>query len=415
MAVDPNLIKSVSQAYKYKNFVPDNSAVLKGLETYAENTRQAKKQRIIQEENIQKEVKGYIDKYPPGIPLSKIPEKYRSSISKFSFEQKDIYSKAASSRARMKAGSDEYQEQTDLMNGALQSVSNLKNQWDTFGQGKEENLGDFDSQNYSKGNNSDNLGLYASLYTDKFDASIGESGDLSFTTEDGGSFKLSDLDPPFLKAADEAMYVETQLVSAYDKGVRLSDASINLTMSQIKKVVNKGGVDALKSLAIDDLVGGVSLYEPDNEIFKRIDSDDPSISLEAKSELEQNLYSTYRNSLVKQANEGYSVKNPVEIKEPTSKEAFNSLASSDPEKYSLLLNNLGDENKSMLAGTELQRNLNMQALRYSGYYTEYDKETNSFMLFDKNEKQDFQDEGASYPATPQGINQLLNEVDSSRR
>jgi hypothetical protein len=82
MAVDPNLIKSVSQAYKYKNFVPDNSAVLKGLETYAENTRQAKKQRIIQEENIQKEVKGYIDKYPPGIPLSKIPEKYRSSISK---------------------------------------------------------------------------------------------------------------------------------------------------------------------------------------------------------------------------------------------------------------------------------------------------------------------------------------------
>ena len=37
------------------------------------------------------------------------------------------------------------------------------------------------------------------------------------------------------------------------------------------------------------------------------------------------------------------------------------------------------------------------------------------MLFDKNEKQDFQDEGAIYPATPQGINQLLNEVDSSRR
>ena len=69
----------------------------------------------------------------------------------------------------------------------------------------------------------------------------------------------------------------------------------------------------------------------------------------------------------------------------------------------------------MSAGTELQRNLNMQALRYSGYYTEYDQETNSFMLFDKNEKQDFQDEGASYPATPQGINQLLNEVDLSRR
>ena len=34
----------------------------------------------------------------------------------------------------------------------------------------------------------------------------------------------------------------------------------------------------------------------------------------------------------------------------------------------------------MSAGTELQRNLNMQALRYSGYYTEYDQETNSFYV-----------------------------------
>lgn len=410
MAVDPNLIKSVSQAYKYKNFVPDNSAVLKGLETYAENTRQAKKQRIIQEENIQKEVKGYIDKYPPGIPLSKIPEKYRSNISKFSFEQKDIYSKAASSRARMKAGSDEYQEQTDLMNGALQSVANLKNQWDTFGQGKEENLGDFDSQNYSKGNNSDNLGLYASLYTDKFDASIGESGDLSFTTEDGGSFKLSDLDPPFLKAADEAMYVETQLVSAYDKGVRLSDASINLTMSQIKKVVNKGGVDALKSLAIDDLVGGVSLYEPDNEIFKRIDSDDPSISLEAKSELEQNLYSTYRNSLVKQANEGYSVKNPVEIKPPTTLQVFESKG----DVFMPLLKELKGKAPSQQMGQQLASKLNMQIIGKSKYYTDYNEETGEFILYDTSAKQDYQDEGARYPANASGMVAMLNDIDSSR-
>tara|TARA_R110000737_G_scaffold85301_1_gene117811 strand:- start:2256 stop:3191 length:936 start_codon:yes stop_codon:yes gene_type:complete len=310
----------------------------------------------------------------------------------------------------MKAGSDEYQEQTDLMNGALQSVSNLKNQWDTFGQGKEENLGDFDSQNYSKGNNSDNLGLYASLYTDKFDASIGESGDLSFTTEDGGSFKLSDLDPPFLKAADEAMYVETQLVSAYDKGVRLSDASINLTMSQIKKVVNKGGVDALKSLAIDDLVGGVSLYEPDNEIFKRIDSDDPSISLEAKSELEQNLYSTYRNSLVKQANEGYSVKNPVEIKPPTTLQVFESKG----DVFMPLLKELKGKAPSQQMGQQLASKLNMQIIGKSKYYTDYNEETGEFILYDTSAKQDYQDEGARYPANASGMVAMLNDIDSSR-
>ena len=315
----------------------------------------------------------------------------------------------------MKAGSDEYQEQTDLMNGALQAVSNLKSQWDTFGEGKEENLGDIDSRNYSAGNNSDNLGVIASVYTDKLDASISDSGDLSFLTEDGGSFKLSDIDQPFLKAKKEAKFIQDKLVSAYESGVRLNDESANFVMKQIELTIDEGGIDSLKSLAMDNMIANVELYDGSEEIFERLNSNDDQIRVQAAQELRSELLSKYKNTLISQSQKGYSVKNPVEIKEPTSKEAFNSLASSNPEKYSLLLNNLGDEDKSMLAGTELQRNLNMQALRYSGYYTEYDKETNSFMLFDKNEKQDFQDEGASYPATPQGINQLLNEVDSSRR
>ena len=104
--------------------------------------------RKIKEDNIQKEVKSYIDNYPPDIPISKIPEKYRSDIQKFLFEQKKIYSDAVKARVNMTAGSDEYQEQTDIMNGSLQSVNNLKNQWNAFGQGKEENLGDIDGKTY---------------------------------------------------------------------------------------------------------------------------------------------------------------------------------------------------------------------------------------------------------------------------
>ena len=413
MAVDPNLIRSVAKAYEYQNYVPEIKDL--GLADLGKRLAKGKQMRRIKDENIQKEVKSYIDKYPPGISLNKIPEKYRPSISAFSFKQKKIYSDAISSRVKMKAGSDEYQEQTDLMNGALQAVSNLKSQWDTFGEGKEENLGDIDSRNYSAGNNSDNLGVIASVYTDKLDASISDSGDLSFLTEDGGSFKLSDIDQPFLKAKKEAKFIQDKLVSAYESGVRLNDESANFVMKQIELTIDEGGIDSLKSLAMDNMIANVELYDGSEEIFERLNSNDDQIRVQAAQELRSELLSKYKNTLMSQSQKGYFVKNPVEIKEPTSKEAFNSLASSNPEKYSLLLNNLGDEDKSMLAGTELQRNLNMQALRYSGYYTEYDKETNSFMLFDKNEKQDFQDEGASYPATPQGINQLLNEVDSSRR
>ena len=70
----------------------------------------------------------------------------------------------------------------------------------------------------------------------------------------------------------------------------------------------------------------------------------------------------------------------------------------------------------MSAGTELQKKLkHAGCLGILVITLNMIRKLIQFMLFDKNEKQDFQDEGAIYPATPQGINQLLNEVDSSRR
>lgn len=408
MAIDPTLVKSVARAYEYQNFVPEVESI--GITDITQRLAKGKQLKRIKDENIQKEVKSYIDKYPPDIPLEKIPEKYRSAISEFSFKQKKIYSDAVASRVNMRAGTDEYQEQTDLMNGALQSISNLKSQWDTFGQGKKENLGDISSGNYSLANNSDNLGLIASVYTDKLDASISDSGDLSFLTGDGGSFSLNDIDQPFLKASEEAMYIEQELVKAHDDGVMLSEASVNLKMSQIRKVIEKGGIDSIKSLALDNLVANVELYDGSEEIFERIDSDDPAVSLEARTQLENDLLSKYRTSLVSQSQTGYNAKNPVKAKPPTSMDVLNSKS----KMFETLFVDVKDESKAPIAKANLQKNLNMQVLRYTDYYVDYDKETDQFFLYDKNEKQDFQDEGAVYPATGAGVIRMLEEIDSSR-
>jgi len=408
MAIDPTLVKSVARAYEYQNFVPEVESI--GITDITQRLAKGKQLKRIKDENIQKEVKSYIDKYPPDIPLEKIPEKYRSAISEFSFKQKKIYSDAVASRVNMKAGTDEYQEQTDLMNGALQSISNLKSQWDTFGQGKKENLGDISSGNYSLANNSDNLGLIASVYTDKLDASISDSGDLSFLTGDGGSFSLNDIDQPFLKASEEAMYIEQELVKAHDDGVMLSEASVNLKMSQIRKVIEKGGIDSIKSLALDNLVANVELYDGSEEIFERIDSDDPAVSLEARTQLENDLLSKYKTSLISQSQTGYNAKNPVKAKPPTSMEVLNSKS----KMFETLFIDVKDESKAPIAKANLQKNLNMQVLRYTDYYVDYDKETDQFFLYDKNEKQDFQDEGAIYPATGAGVIRMLKEIDSSR-
>ena len=408
MAIDPTLVKSVARAYEYQNFVPEVESI--GITDITQRLAKGKQLKRIKDENIQKEVKSYIDKYPPDIPLEKIPEKYRSAISEFSFKQKKIYSDAVASRVNMKAGTDEYQEQTDLMNGALQSISNLKSQWDTFGQGKKENLGDISSGNYSLANNSDNLGLIASVYTDKLDASISDSGDLSFLTGDGGSFSLNDIDQPFLKASEEAMYIEQELVKAHDDGVMLSEASVNLKMSQIRKVIEKGGIDSIKSLALDNLVANVELYDGSEEIFERIDSDDPAVSLEARTQLENDLLSKYKTSLISQSQTGYNAKNPVKAKPPTSMDVLNSKS----KMFETLFVDVKDESKAPIAKANLQKNLNMQVLRYTDYYVDYDKETDQFFLYDKNEKQDFQDEGAVYPATGAGVIRMLEEIDSSR-
>jgi hypothetical protein len=114
--------------------------------------------------------------------------------------------------------------------------------------------------------------------------------------------------------------------------------------------------------------------------------------------------------LVKQSQEGYNVKNPVQPKPPTSMEVLTSKF----EMFDPLLASLEDKELSSVAKTELQKNLNMQILRYTDYYAQYDEENNKFYLYDKNEKEGFRDEGADYPATAEGVIRMLKEIDQSR-
>ena len=406
MAIDPTLVKSVARAYEYQNFVPVIEDV--GLTKFGEKLAKGRQARKIKEDNIQKEVKSYIDNYPPDIPISKIPEKYRSDIQKFLFEQKKVYSDAVKARVNMTAGSDEYQEQTDIMNGSLQSVNNLKNQWNAFGQGKEENLGDIDNKTYSAANNSDNIGLLASVYTDKLDVSISDDGDLSFLTGEGQSFKLNDIEQPFLKAKKEADFIQGKMLDVYKSGVKLDGESVNFLMKQIEGSMDN--IDVVKSLALDNMIANVELYDGSEEIFQRLESDDDQVRTQAGQELKTQLLDKYKNVIVSQSQRGYAAKNPVKPKPPTTMEAFGAKA----KMFDPLLSNIEDKKLGPAVKSDLQKKLNMQILRYSDYYADYDQETNSFILFDKNEKEGFRDEGAVYPATANGIITMLEEIDSSR-
>ena len=330
MAADIGLIKAAKDAYSFQN--PNFGKALSDPIKEGDKRRrdQSEKLRVEQnvqaerfrrekkatEERINREITSYMDQFPPGIPISSIPEKYRPQISEFAFKQKGIFNNAITTRSKMQAGTSEYQEQTDLMNGALQSVANLKSQWDLFGQGKEDNLANFSAEgdlygNFSRSNSLGKIALNGALFTDKLNATISDQGDLFFNDGQGGVFKMSDLELPSMKSAQEAMGIETLLVSAYENGVRLNDTSLDYNMSQIKKTIEKGGIDVLKSLAVDDLVAGVNLLDSDDEIFTRLNSKDLEVAVEAKEELEQFVYSQYRSALQSQAEQGYRIKNPA--------------------------------------------------------------------------------------------------------
>lgn len=311
---NPNFGKALSDPVKEGNKIRRDQAEKLRVEQNAQAER-LRRERKATEERINREVKSYLDQFPPGIPISSIPEKYRPQISEFAFKQKSIFNNAVTARVKMQAGTSEYQEQTDLMNGALQAVANLKAQWDIFGQGKEDNLNNFSTEkdiygNYSKSNSSGKIILNSALFTDKLDVSISDGGDLFFNDNQGGFFKMSDLELPSMKAAQEAMAVEGLLVNAYENGVRLNEKSINFNMSQINKIIGSD-VDVLKSLAVDGLIANVELFSPEDEIFQRLESKDLKVFVDAKEELRQTLLTEYRSALQSQAEQGYRVKNPT--------------------------------------------------------------------------------------------------------
>ena len=331
MAADIGLIKAAKDAYRFQSpsFGKALSDPIKEgdkrrrqqaeklrLEQNAQAERLRRERRAI-EEAANREIRKYINEFPPGIPLSKIPEKYRPVIQEFLFKEKKIYSDAVSARANMQAGSDEYQEQTDIMNNALQAVANLKSQWDLFGQGKEDNINnrantdDFYG-NYSKSNSLGKLMLNAALFTDKLDALINDDGDLFFDDGQGGLFKMTELELPTMKAAKQAQVIQSRMIDVYNNGKRLNDKSIDFEMGIIRNAIEDGGIDVLKSLAVDNLVANVELFSQDDEIFQRLESKDLKVFVDAKEELTVKLLQQYAVALKQQAEDGYRAKNPTD-------------------------------------------------------------------------------------------------------
>jgi len=203
-------------------------------------------------------VDAYMNSLPADFDVSQIPTKYRDKISQFLTAGKQAYADEAMNINEYESGSDEYIAAVSKMNSVKNSFKNLKNQFDMFGANKKEVAESMLEGLYSKGNNTNEMSLLTSVYTDELDIEIGEDGNIGFMTEEGVT-NFGDLPDYFNKdyaSGDAIMKMSNQI---YKAGIPLNSATKMMYENNLYNMIEKGGVATLKSLARDDFFnrGGI--------------------------------------------------------------------------------------------------------------------------------------------------------------
>ena len=233
-----------------------NEGLMKGRDpnALANAELQAKQQRRANESKID----AYMNNLPADFDVSQIPGKYRDKISSFLTAGKQAYADEAMNINEYESGSDEYIAAVAKMNSVKNSFKNLKNQFDMFGANKKEVAESMLEGLYSKGNDTNEMSLLTSVYTDELDIEIGEDGNIGFMTEEGIT-NFGDLPDYFNKdyaSGDAIMKMSNQI---YKAGIPLNSATKMMYENSLYNMIEKGGVATLKSLARDDFFnrGGI--------------------------------------------------------------------------------------------------------------------------------------------------------------
>lgn len=245
-------------AYAADKFVDAGKAVNAGAGPGI-NHQALAAQRKAQVRADEAKVEGYMNGIPADFDVSQIPGKYRESISSFLMNGKKEYADAAMNIGDYEAGSDGYIQMVSKMNSVRNSFHNLKDQFDTFGQNKKGMTNDMLEGVYSKGNNPDDISMLSSVYTDELDISIGQDGNLGFLGGDGNITNLGDLPDYFNKDYQSGDAIMNMANGIYKSGQPLNSSTRLMYENKLYQMIERGGVDTVKSLARDDFFnrGGI--------------------------------------------------------------------------------------------------------------------------------------------------------------
>ena len=283
-------------------------------------------------------VNNYLDKMPEGVPLAKVPPKYKGDVQNWAFNKKSEIAKLKIAINNSEAGSPQnlqYRKQVQELEGAFE---NLNNQMTNFHSYKDEYLNTSYEGNLSDANNPAKVDLLGQVYTDQMNMIIDDSGNLVFANGEAGMVKFNDLPDYTVKdnaAAGEILNMNEQ---AFKSKAPLSKGQEQIYRLKLNKLMNNR--DTVKSMAMDDFImeGGLGL--PREFIFDNSRSE----------ELRETVVNSYLDMFKNTALESYNTNQ--------NRGAFKGGTASS-RKYSARLNNITSGWEQLSSGdpTALNRTL----------------------------------------------------------
>ena len=194
-------------------------------------------------------VESYMSALNANIDVTALTEDDQKEVNNYLMSAKDEYAAAASAITNFKAGTPEYMEQLDIMNGVKNGLANLKTELDGFEQSKGTYLDEF--KDLSQGNNSGRADTAANIFTGETRFSIGTGGHLHFTGADGTSVPYSKIKMPFKKDYNQAMGYNDSFTPIYNSG--LYDANKQRTFEDRIRIMAESNPDGMRSIIADGL------------------------------------------------------------------------------------------------------------------------------------------------------------------
>ena len=242
---DASLVRGEAAMRQAGGFQP----LAQAFDAPMQRLQQAAKERQAREQQRNNKVESYISALNSNIDVTALTETDQKAVNQYLMGVKDEYAQAASAIVNFKAGTPEYMEQLDIMNGVKNSLGNLKGQLDGYQESKGNYMDSFKDQ--SAGNNSLQSDNASNVFTGETPFSIGTGGNLFFQGQDGTNMAYKDIKMPFKKDYKTAMQYNDLFTPIYNSGAY--DSTKQKVFEDRIRAMMSSNPDGMKSIIADEL------------------------------------------------------------------------------------------------------------------------------------------------------------------